>query len=214
MNQPAANTPPDALLLLGTHCPHCPTVLQGLANLVKAGTLGTLKVVNIEQRIDIARELGVRSVPWIRIGTFELEGLRSEQELAEWAARAATASGTTEWLNELLSSGKLEQVLQRVRSDPAAMDALLQLFTDTDTQLNTRIGISAIMEDLQGSEALGAIVEQLGKLTQHEDARIRGDACHYLALSDSPKAIEYIRPLLQDTDAEVRDVARESIEET
>jgi thioredoxin-like negative regulator of GroEL len=212
MNQPAANTPPDALLLLGTHCPHCQTVLQGLANLVKAGTLGTLKVVNIEQRIDIARELGVRSVPWVRIGSFELEGLRSEQELAEWVARAATASGTTEWLNELLSSGKLEQVLQRVRSDPVAMDALLALFTDPDTQLNTRIGISAIMEDLQGSEALHAIVEQLGKLTQHEDARIRGDACHYLALSASPKAAGYISPLLQDADAGVRDVARESLE--
>jgi len=211
MNEPAANTPPDALLLLGTHCPHCPSVLQSLANLVKAGILGTLKVVNIEQRIDIARELGVRSVPWVRIGSFELEGLRSEQELAEWAARASSESGTTEWLHELLSSGKLDQALQRIRLDPAGMDALLQLFTDTDTQLNTRIGISAVMEHLEDTEALRAIVEQLGELTRHEDARIRGDACHYLALSGSPKAAEYIRPLLQDADAEVRDVARDSL---
>jgi len=212
MNESAVKTPPDALLLLGTHCPHCPSVLQGLANLVKAGTLGTLKVVNIEQRIDIAQELGVRSVPWVRIGSFELEGLRSEQELAEWAARATSESGTAEWLNELLSGGKLDQALQRIRSDPAGMEALLQLFTDTDTQLNTRIGISAIMEHLEDTEALRAIVEQLGELTQHEDARIRGDACHYLALSGSEKAADYIRPLLQDADAEVREVARESIE--
>ena len=212
MNEPAANTPPDALLLLGTHCPHCPSVLQGLANLVKAGTLGTLKVVNIEQRIDIARELGVRSVPWVRIGLFELEGLRSEQELAEWAIKASTRSGTSDWLNELLSSGKLDKALQRVRSDAAGMDAIMQLFKDPDTQLNTRIGISAIMEELQGTAALRAIVDQLGLLTQHEDARIRGDACHYLALSGSPKAADYIKPLLQDTDAEVRDVARDSIE--
>lgn len=212
MNESAVKTPPDALLLLGTHCPHCPSVLQGLANLVKAGTLGTLKVVNIEQRIDIAQELGVRSVPWVRIGSFELEGLRSEQELAEWAARATSESGTAEWLNELLSGGKLDQALQRIRSDPAGMDALLQLFTDTDTQLNTRIGISAIMEHLEDTEALRAVVEQLGELTQHEDARIRGDACHYLALSGSEKAADYIRPLLQDADAEVREVARESIE--
>lgn len=211
MNEPAANTPPDALLLLGTHCPHCPGVLQGLANLVKSGTLGTLKVVNIEQRIDIARELGVRSVPWVRIGSFELEGLRSEQELAEWATRAATQSGMAEWLNELLSSGKLDQALQRIKSDPDGMDALMQLFTNPDTQLNTRIGISAIMEHLEDTEELQAIVTQLGKLTQHEDARIRGDACHYLALSGSPKAADYIRPLLQDADAEVRDVARDSL---
>jgi thioredoxin-like negative regulator of GroEL len=213
MNEPAANTPPDALLLLGTHCPHCPIMLQGLANLVKAGTLGTLKVVNIEQRGDIAQELGVRSVPWLRIGPFELEGLRSEQELAEWATRASTRSGMAEWLDELLSSGNIGKALQAVRSDPAAMDALLHLFADTETQLNTRIGISAIMEDLKDTEALGVIIERLGDLTTHEDNRIRGDACHYLALSGNQKATDYIKPLLDDTDANVRDVAQESLEQ-
>jgi thioredoxin-like negative regulator of GroEL len=213
MHEAEENTPPDAFLLLGTHCPHCPTMLQGLANLVKAGSLGTLKVVNIEQRGDIARELGVRSVPWTRIGPFELEGLRSEQELAEWATRAATHSGMSEWLGELLSSGNIGKALQTVKSDPAAMDALLDLFTDSETQLNARIGISAIMEDLTGTETLGAIVDRLGELTRHEDSRIRGDACHYLALSGNPRAAGYIKPLLDDADANVRDVAQESLEQ-
>jgi len=212
MNEPAANTPPDALFLLGTHCPHCPGMLQGLANLVKAGTLGTLEVVNIEQRIDIARELGVRSVPWVRIGSFELEGLHSEQELREWALKAGTDSGMTDWLNDLLSSGNISKPLERVRSDPETMDALLELFTDPDTQLNTRIGISAIMEDLEGTDTLRATVDRLGKLAQHEDARIRGDACHYLALAGTLEANDYIRPLLDDPDPGVREVAQESLE--
>jgi len=212
MNEPTINTPPDALLLLGTHCPHCPTVLQGLANLVKAGSLGTLKIVNIEQRGDIARELNVRSVPWVRIGSFELEGLRSEKELREWATRATTNTGTIDWLEELLSSGNIDKPLERVRSDPAMMDALLTLFTDPDTGLNIRIGISAIMEHLQETETLGAIVDRLGELTRHEDPRIRGDACHYLALSGNPAAATYINPLLKDEDKNVREVARESLE--
>ena len=212
MNEPAANTSPDALFLLGTHCPHCPGMLQGLANLVKAGTLGTLKVVNIEQRLDIARELGVRSVPWVRIGSFELEGLHSEQELREWALKAGTDSGMTDWLNDLLSSGNISKPLERVRSDPETMDALLELFTDPDTQLNTRIGISAIMEDLEGTDTLRATVDRLGKLTHHQDARIRGDACHYLALAGTPEANDYIRPLLDDPDPGVREVAQESLE--
>ena len=212
MNEPAANTSPDALFLLGTHCPHCPGMLQSLANLVKAGTLGTLRVVNIEQRIDIARELGVRSVPWVRIGSFELEGLHSEQELREWALKAGTDSGMTDWLNDLLSSGNISKPLERIRSDPETMDALLELFTDPDTQLNTRIGISAIMEDLEGTDTLRATVDRLGKLTHHEDARIRGDACHYLALAGTPEANDYIRPLLDDPDSGVREVAQESLE--
>jgi hypothetical protein len=187
-------------------------MLQGLANLVKAGTLGTLKVVNIEQRLDIARELGVRSVPWVRIGSFELEGLHSEQELREWALKAGTDSGMTDWLNDLLSSGNISKPLERVRSDPETMDALLELFTDPDTQLNTRIGISAIMEDLEGTDTLRATVDRLGKLTHHQDARIRGDACHYLALAGTPEANDYIRPLLDDPDSGVREVAQESLE--
>ena len=212
MNEDVSGTPPDALFLLGTHCPHCPTVLQGLANMVKAGTLGTLKIVNIEQHADIARELGVRSVPWVRIGSFELEGLRSEKELREWALKASTNKGMTDWLEELLSSGNLDKPLQQVRSDPAVMDALLELFTDPDTGLNIHIGISAIMEHLQETETLSAIVDRLGELTRHEDARIRGDACHYLALSGDPAAAAYIKPLLKDEDKNVREVARESLE--
>ena len=212
MNEDVSGTPPDALFLLGTHCPHCPTVLQGLANMVKAGSLGTLKIVNIEQRGDIARELGVRSVPWVRIGSFDLEGLRSEKELREWALKASTNKGMTDWLEELLSSGNLEKPLQQVRSDPATMDALLKLFTNPDTGLNIRIGISAIMEHLQETETLSAIVDRLGELTRHKDARIRGDACHYLALSGDPAATAYIKPLLEDEDENVREVARESLE--
>jgi hypothetical protein len=212
MNKDVSDIPPDALFLLGTHCPHCPMVLQGLANMIKAGSLGSLKIVNIEQRGDIARELGVRSVPWVRIGSFELEGLRSEKELREWALKASTNKGMSDWLEELLSSGNLEKPLQQVRSDPATMDALLKLFADPDTGLNIRIGISAIMEHFQGTETLGAIVDRLGELTRHEDARIRGDACHYLALSGNPAAAAYIKPLLKDEDENVREVARESLE--
>ena len=212
MSKPEANTPPDALLLLGTHCPHCPTVLQSLSNLVKAGTLGTLKVVNIEQRADIAQELGVRSVPWVRIGSFELEGLRSEKELRGWAEKAAAGTGLASWLDEALSSGKLDKPLDRIKTEPAAMDAMLELFADPDTPLSTRIGISAIMEELQDTDTLSTIVDQLGVLTKHEDTRIRGDACYYLSLSNNPDAAAYIKPMLDDDDANVREIARESLE--
>ena len=40
---------PDALLLISTHCPHCPAMLASLADLVKQGTIGRLEAVNLEQ---------------------------------------------------------------------------------------------------------------------------------------------------------------------
>jgi glutaredoxin len=212
MNDPDTDTPPDALMLMGTHCPYCPSVLKALQALLESGDISHLETHNIEENPEIARELGVRSVPWVRIGPFELEGLRSEKEFREWAVKAAANEGHTDWLDELLSSGNISKPLERIKSDPTAMDALLKLFADPDTQLNTQIGISAIMEDLQGTDTLRAIVDQLGELTQHKDARVRGDACHYLALSGSPKAAAFIKPLLDDSDANVREIAKESLE--
>ena len=208
--QPA--TPPDALMLLGTHCPHCPMVLLALANLVKTGVIGKLEVYNIEARPEVVQELGVRSIPWVRIGPFELEGMHSEKELGQWAAQAGTIDGLANYLDELLSSGRIQQALRLIPDQPRSLDALLQLFASPDTRLGTRIGISAIMEDLSGSEMLAGIVDRLGELTRHEDARVRGDACHYLELSGSERAVPYLTPLLEDPDAGVRDIARESLE--
>ncbi len=205
-------SPPDALLLMGRHCPYCPTVLQGLQALKAAGEIGTLETIVIEDNPELAAELGVRSVPWVRIGPYELAGLRSEQELREWAEKAGTEAGMANYLDELLSSGGLKKGMALVHSDPRAMQALLSLFGNPDTQLNTRIGISAIMEDLEGSEQLQGVIEQLGKLTKHAEASIRGDACYYLALSGSNKAAGLIKPLLADPDASVREIARESLQ--
>jgi len=100
-------TKPAALLLMGTHCPYCPGVLKSLQALLASGDISELETRNIEENPEIARELGVRSVPWVRIGSFELEGLRSEKELRDWAIKAASDSGGSDWLNELLASGNI-----------------------------------------------------------------------------------------------------------
>ena len=212
MSKENASTPPDALMLLGTHCPHCPSVLNGLTTLVKQGTIGTLKIINIEQRPDLARELGIRTVPWVRLGAFELEGLHSEKELEKWAENAGSSAGMVAWLDELLANGNISKASKLVKTSPDAIHELLTLFADSEIQLNTRIGISAIMEELQNTTLLKDMVDSIGALTRHEDTRIRGDACHYLALSGAQQARQYIRPLLQDQDANTREVAKESLQ--
>ena len=211
MTTETAGNAPDAVMLMGTTCPYCPTVLKALQSLLDSGHIDTLETYNIEEHPDIARQYGVRSVPWVRIGEFELEGLRSEKELREWAEKAASGGGLSDWLQEQLGSGRIDATHERIQSDAGAMSALLALFEDPDTELNIRIGISAVMEDLEGSELLKAHTGALGALTQHEEARVRGDACHYLALSHDPSARKWIEALLDDPDADVREVAQDSL---
>lgn len=207
------NHTPDVLLLTGNQCPWCPGVLDALKQLQAEGTIAALETVNIEEQPAIAAELGVRAVPWIRIGPFELEGNRSMAELRKWAIKSGTIEGLSSWMEELLSRGKIDSVSELVSADPSGFEALLMLFTHPDTQLNARIGISAVMEGLQETPLLKDKLDQLEPLTRHPEPQIRGDACHFLALSKDDRAITIIEPLLNDTDPDVAEIARESIEE-
>lgn len=202
---------PDALLLVTTGCPHCPTVLAGLSELVKAGRIGRLEVVNVSRHPEAAQRLGVRSLPWLRLGPFELDGLRSFTELARWAERAGTEDGMADYFDELLREGRLKQAVDILARDPAQFGALLRLIERPDTELQVRVGVSALMEEYEGTAPLMALVERLGELTRHKDAHIRGDACHFLALTRDPRALAYLRALRNDPEPQVRELAAEGL---
>ncbi len=209
MSDPAAV--PDALLLMTSICPHCPAVLQGLSELVKAGRIGRLEVINIEARPEIAQTLGVRGVPWLRIGPFQFEGLLSPAELRYWAEHAGTPQGMADYFREQLKTGKLPKVAAMIEQDPARLDALLLLLADPQTDLHVRVGIGAVIEGLAGSATLAQRVDQLGALAQAKDAHIRGDACHYLALTRDPRAIPHLERLLNDPEPQVRELAADGL---
>ncbi len=211
MTSDAPGAPPDALLFISPGCPHCPTVLQGLSELVKQGAVGRLEVVNVAAHPEVAAARGVRGVPWLRLGPFELEGLRSLAELRRWAERAGTPQGMADYFRELLEGGELGRVIELVRADTGRLETLLLLLADADTELPVRVGISAVMEEFQGQEPLRRLVDRLGALTRSPDAHIRGDASHYLALSRSPRAVNYLRPLLKDPERQVREIAEEGL---
>jgi len=203
---------PNAMMLLGTHCPYCPVVLDGLTQLVKMGKISRLDIINLEQEPEIARELGVRTVPWVRIGPFELEGKQTPAELAEWAARASSNKGIMEYLSELLNTGRINKAETLIQNNPAYFQYLLDLFSDSETSLNIRVGIGALMEMLAGSGIMHSKISNLGELTKHDSPLVRIDACHYLSLTEQASVKPFIEPLLNDPDESVREVAQESLD--
>jgi thioredoxin-like negative regulator of GroEL len=207
----AKTTSPEALLYIANGCPHCPTVLQGLSELVKSGGIGRLEVINITRHPEVAQAAGVRSVPWLRLGPFVLTGLRAPAELARWVQRAQSVEGVTEYLIELLTEGNLAEVHATLERAPQAAAALVRLLGDPGAELQVRLGVAAVIEDLEGSETLAGLVTDLGGLTGHADARIRLDAAHALGLSRAAAARPWLEALRTDTDADVREEAEDSL---
>lgn len=211
---PSTTLPPsDALLLITPGCPHCPGVLQALADLVKEGVIGTLEVVNVRIHPERATELGVRTAPWTRVGPFELEGAQTPAALRQWAERAQSEDGLSRYLEHLLATGGLKTAEAFVSKDPVPrLRALLPLVENPESAVQVRLGAGALMEHFEGTEALRSLIELLGKLSRHPDHRVRGDACHYLGLTRAEQAAPYLRNRLDDESGEVREIAADSLE--
>ncbi len=203
---------PDALLLVSTHCPHCPAMLTALTELLKQGVIGRFEAVNLEQRPEIGQSLGVRSVPWLRIGRIELAGAHSKTELAEWAAKADSETGIADWFHLLLKEGQLPKAQAMIEADPALLAAVLPIVGNIDASLNVRLGAGVLLEEFAGSDTLRALLPRLGELSQHTDARVRADACHYLGLTGDAAAKRWLDARLNDEDADVREIAAESLQ--
>lgn len=208
---PYAMPAPDTLLLLSTHCPHCPAMLAVLSEMVKVGQIGRLDVVNLDLRPEIAQTLGVRSVPWLRIGRIELVGAHSKAELVDWAGKADSESGLADYFHLLLKEGQLPRVQAMIDAEPGLLAAVLPIVGNVEASLNVRLGADVLLEHFTRSEALRTLLPRLGDLSQHVDARVRADACHYLGLTGDPAARPWLQKRRDDDDADVREITSDSL---
>ena len=204
---------PSALLLIATGCQHCPSMLQSLSDMIKEGKIAQLEIVNIAQDPQRAQALNVRSVPWLKIGEYELVGLKSKTEILQWIEKSSNPEDMSAYFEELMTSGEISKVQQLVEDKPEHMNTLFEIMTNESSGLSARIGVGAIIEQLEGSEILINTIDTLGKHCQNPLARIRNDACYYLGLSHHPDAVKFLRPLLDDEDNEVKEVAQEALDE-
>lgn len=187
-------------------------MLSSLADLVKQGAIGRLEAINLEQHPEIGQTLGVRSVPWLRLGRIELAGMHSKAELADWAARADSEAGIADWFHMMLKEGQLPRAQALIETDPSLLATVLPIVGNVEASLNVRLGAGVLLENFAGSGTLRALLPRLGELSQHVDARVRADACHYLGLTGDVGARAWLDARLADDDADVREIAAESLE--
>jgi HEAT repeat protein len=128
--------------------------------------------------------------------------------------RAASGpGGMADYFHILLMEGGLKKVIEIVDSRTELLAELLPIVGNPDASMNVSLGASAVFERYAGKEPLRVLVPRLGRLSEHADARVRADACHYLGLSGSPVARAFLEPRLEDDSADVREIAADSLAE-
>ena len=208
-----STTAPDSELLIAPGCAHCPVVLGALAELIKQGRIGRLEVINIASHPEEAEARGVRGVPWIRIGPFELTGAHSRQELEQWVVRASSQAGMQAYLSESLEAGQLGSVVSACRRSAELRAPLLGLAADLDAPFAVRVGVGAVLEELATEGLLVGLVDQIAALIGSDQPQVRADGAHFLGLAGGERARQLLRGLLDDSDVHVREIAAESLAE-
>lgn len=208
---------PRAIMLLSSSCPHCPSVLDSLTKMIKAGDLSALEVINLEQSPDATNTFNARSVPWVKIGGYELTGNQTFEALmqrVEWAKNEDNmATQRITKFDSLLSNGQVNNVIETIKNDESGMDSIMSLLGDTGTVLSTRIGIGVVFEEFSGTDLLKALIPSLGELTLSDDPRIRADAYHYLGITKDKSSIPYLKAGRNDLDKDVQEIANDSLQE-
>ena len=204
---------PDALLLLTGGCPHCPAMLQALTGLLKEGVIGRLEVVNVAVHTEAAEQRGVQSVPWTQIGPYEIQGVVPPAELKRYAQGVDDEAVFDGYVLDLLKSGKRARFEALVRQEPQRIHALTRLMAHPESSMAIRLGIGAVLEELQGTPLSQVLVPELGALLGSDDALLRADACHFLALIGGEKVRPYMQTCLTHADAELREMAQEWLSE-
>jgi hypothetical protein len=188
-------------------------MMQMLMEFMKVGQIAELRLVNIENAPELASELGVRSVPWLKIGPFELTGSRTKKELQLWLQRASSLDGMTDYLVEVLSEGNVGAASKLIHGYPQALENVIELMADPEAKINVRLGAGVIIEEMAESETFKSVIPRLLDYLSNDDARIRGDACHYLSLTKDSSYIPDIERLLTDDSEEVREIAQDSLDD-
>ena len=203
--------PTNALLFTMPGCPHCPGVKAALNTLLQEGAIASLKVVDASTDTGRAQTLGVKSVPWLMLGALQFEGVMSLGELREWAERAARPDGIKTYFFEMLKSGKRAKVEQTIRNHPEHAATLADLLLDPEASVAVRIGIGAVLEELQGTGLTEVMTPKLAQILRTPEPRNRADAAHFLSLIGDAHALRLLRDCLDDPDAAVREIAYDAL---
>ena len=204
-------SPVAVQLFIAPGCPHCPSVMQVLSEFVKEGLIAELTINNLVLVPEKAQSLDVRSVPWIKIGPFELTGMHTRSELQIWIERVGSDEGMQAYLVELFTSGELLKVISLIKNEHDLIKHLPPLMASNETPLGAKIGIGAVFEEFQGNSIIRKLIPELSALLESDDPSVRNDACYYLGLTESVQAITAIEKMLRDEQEEIRETAHDAL---
>jgi len=120
---------------------------------------------------------------------------------------------TKKMLADYMENGLLDNIIDMFKYDKNLYEYAGYLMADE--RMRVRIGVTALFETLkkQDSENISRAVPYMLPLLKDQNPVIRGDAANLFGIIGNKDAIPFLEEMLNDTDANVRIIAEEAIED-
>jgi hypothetical protein len=197
-------------LLIAPTCPNCPRVVAACGQVAATSPQVELVVIDVQHFSDLAGSC--RSVPTVIIdGTRTVVGPLTSAELTEILAERGQPGYLTRALGSMIEAGRLAEMVPLLTTEEghAALATLMRVGS-----MQQKMGLMLAVEQAieHDQHALDGALPELLPLLESDDVTVRGDAADLLGKIGAPGARADLTALLEDENADVREVAAESLE--
>ncbi len=114
---------------------------------------------------------------------------------------------------DYMEKGFLENIIDMFKHDRSLYPLIGDLMTDE--RMRVRLGMSALVETLakEDPENILISIPAIAALLKNENPTIRGDGVYLLGIIGHSDAVPFLIEALEDENIDVREFAREAIEE-
>ena len=117
-----------------------------------------------------------------------------------------------EHLGQSLDEGQLDNTILLLKTAPSLLPLLAPLLIDP--RFRVRAGVYSVLLELADSEQdFSHLAQAISHNLQHPEPVYRGDSTTALGVIGGPEQLNSLRGLLQDSNNQVAQLAKESIEE-
>jgi hypothetical protein len=119
----------------------------------------------------------------------------------------------TTMIADYMEKGFLENIIDMFKHDNNLYPLIGDLMMDE--RMRVRLGVAALVETLvkEDSDNVPRSINAIARLLQEPNSTTRGDAAYLLGIIGHSDALPFLKNVLADEDARVREIAREAIEE-
>ncbi|RLI89911.1 MAG: hypothetical protein DRO98_00105 [Archaeoglobales archaeon] len=203
----------EVVVFVAPFCPHCAKVVEIANKIAIANPKIKVRIVDVSLLTKLGERFGITSAPTVVInGEIKLVGELSENELVEWIYRA-NSEYKFDYFVTLLRDGRIDEVMEIISKKPEDVEVLGEILDQPE--LMARIGAMILLERVfrDKPEAIEIAKRKIRELLLSDDSVKAQDAAFILGKIGRKEDIPLLQKLLESRDSEVREAAREAINE-